>query len=688
LNKLRKILVFGVGGPTPRSFVRSIKESQEAFQYTFIGVDSNYLAYGLYSKELFYNTYLVPDCEDNDYWDIINQIIETEQIDAAIVLPEKEVLEWSKNYSTKLKRPIKYMLPDYNLVFNLVNKHRLYELLEGTEFVPKFLNIDTDNYNYNEICNKLTKEFWIRAPDGSSGLAAKKIANEADLHKWFMLNPTIDSYLASEFLPKRNIGCILLYHENELISASCFERVNYIMSKVAPSGITGNVSYAKLLNESSIIEFSRNALEFISKQLKAPLNGPFTVDIKEDYESKLKITEINVRYIAPVSCFAAGGANIPLDHLQILFNKYTKPKPYIHQFDEGLVFHREVDFTPILMQEKDLLQNKDKTHCLDIKKNILITSVGRRVSLMNFFKEESRKGYFAKVLCADANSLQSSACQLNPDSIIDLVPLTQSNYKEKLLDIVKNQNIGLIIPTIDTELAILSDMKNTLQEHGCTVIVSERQFVETCENKEKTAELFLKFGIKTPKILDKNKLNFPCFVRPRCGSLSKNAFSIPTVKHLSQAILDDPNNVFTEYFSNLEYNEYTVDMYYSNDNRLCMAVPRRRIEVRGGEISKGITHKLNTLLKEIQKMAVLPGAVGVITAQFFVHKISKEVYGIEINARFGGGYPLSYFAGANYPKMLIEEYFGGQKHIFSENWKEDILFLRYDSEVSFYSKNV
>jgi carbamoyl-phosphate synthase large subunit len=67
--------------------------------------------------------------------------------------------------------------------------------------------------------------------------------------------------------------------------------------------------------------------------------------------------------------------------------------------------------------------------------------------------------------------------------------------------------------------------------------------------------------------------------------------------------------------------------------------------------------------------------------QLFFHRLSGSILGIEINPRFGGGYPLSYRAGANFPAMLIEEYYLQNSIEYSDHWESDLLMLRYDDEV-------
>ncbi|NIT57796.1 MAG: hypothetical protein GWN00_16685, partial [Aliifodinibius sp.] len=121
------------------------------------------------------------------------------------------------------------------------------------------------------------------------------------------INPKVDEFIATEYLSGRNMACKMLYFNDELKRTACAERVNYIMAKVAPSGITGNTSFGRLINEPNLIELSRKALETVASQIDCQLNGIFTVDYKEDSRGFPKITEINVRHVAFTSSMAAGG---------------------------------------------------------------------------------------------------------------------------------------------------------------------------------------------------------------------------------------------------------------------------------------------------------------------------------------------------------------------------------------------
>ena len=352
------VLVTGVGGPTPRSFVRAVKlqDNKELSSIRFVGADCNPLAYGLYDKSLFDAHYLLPRADEDDYWPRINSIIKKEKIEAAVVLPEVEVLEWTKSHAEKLTRKLKVHLPDYKLAKTLVNKHRLHEHLGNTEWVPRYRRVDPESYDYDVLSNEVGEVFWIRSTEGSSGLGSLKIESGSALEQWISINREVKEFIATEYLPGRNMACKMLYFDGKLKRTACAERVEYIMAKVAPSGITGNTSFGRLINEPGLIEISEKALELIAKKTGSLLNGIFTVDFKEDFEDKPKITEINIRHVAFTSSIAAGGANLPADTLRAMIAGNGKEIDRIdYTYSKPLIFLRDVDSLPIVMEESELL---------------------------------------------------------------------------------------------------------------------------------------------------------------------------------------------------------------------------------------------------------------------------------------------------------------------------------------------
>ena len=196
------------------------------------------------------------------------------------------------------------------------------------------------------------------------------------------------------------------------------------------------------------------------------------------------------------------------------------------------------------------------------------------------------------------------------------------------------QNICLLIPTIDSELLILAEERKRLASAGIMVLVSDAELVSFCRDKRQTVNLFSSIGIDSPAILDPQSLSYPCFVRPISGSSSKGVRSIPSALHLSTFEKDDPNNLFQEFVPST-WQEYSVDCWFSRDSRLISMVPRERIETRGGEISKGVTRRGAVLSLLRPSLERLQSACGCLTVQVFR---SDQILGIE-STGFGGGYP-------------------------------------------------
>lgn len=317
-------------------------------------------------------------------------------------------------------------------------------------------------------------------------------------------------------------------------------------------------------------------------------------------------------------------------------------------------------------------------------KNILITSAGKRVVLVQIFQRTLKDlGLDAKVYTTDMKPEMTPAGIVS-DGCIKVSRCTADCYIDELLKICKDKNIGVIIPTIDTELLILSQNKLRFDENGIGLVVSDNEFVKVCRDKRNTKEYFAKLGIAVPKALDKYHPVFPMFAKPYDGSLSINLHVIRKQEELTKDILEDPKLIFMEYIDKQEYKEFTVDMYYGKDDKVKGIVPRERIEIRAGEINKGITRKNYILQFLKERMDCLPGVRGCICIQLFYRETDNDIKGIEINPRFGGGFPLSYYAKANFAEYVIREYLLGESMDYSDAWLDNTLMLRYDNDVIVY----
>jgi hypothetical protein len=357
MNSPLNLLITGVGGPTPRSFARALRAFGKSGPYRLFGTDINPLAIGLYQRELFEECFLTPPSSSPDYWDYTTHLIEKLKIDVAVVLPEVEVAEWSRRQS-QLGLPCKALIPDTRLTDLLMDKAVMSEVLAPHGLVPSSLVVSLDDAELAaKVDAALNYPFWVRSATGSSGLGSFKVTDFAMLEHWLKINRGVEKFLASEFLPGRNLACKLLFYKGQLLRAACAERVKYIMAKTSPSGITGNTSFGRLITDPKVVERAVSAIDVVFKHTGAPRHGFFTVDLKEDSAGQPLVTEINIRHVAFTSAFAAGGANLCEDTIRLLTDDpHFDRQFHAYSFPPGTIFLRDVDSLPIVMNEAELLR--------------------------------------------------------------------------------------------------------------------------------------------------------------------------------------------------------------------------------------------------------------------------------------------------------------------------------------------
>lgn len=309
-------------------------------------------------------------------------------------------------------------------------------------------------------------------------------------------------------------------------------------------------------------------------------------------------------------------------------------------------------------------------------KNILITSAGRRVSLVRNFQDTLKKyNPNGKVYTTDMNPFLSSACQIS-DGFLEVPRVTDKNYLNILKEYCIANDISIVVPTIDTELHILSSAKAEFLRDGIFLAVSSSKICETFYLKDLTERFFVENGFDTPRsIEDINTCSYPIFAKLNNSSCSIGAqivYTPETARELSR----NNSYIFQEF---IRGKEFTVDVFINKKGDVVSIVPRQRIEVRAGEVSKARTVKDQKIIKAVKELCEkLDGAYGCITVQLF--ESDDRIIFIEINPRFGGGYPLSFLSGANFAEYLIKDFLGIDLK-YSEEWQDNLIMLRYDAEV-------
>jgi carbamoyl-phosphate synthase large subunit len=314
---------------------------------------------------------------------------------------------------------------------------------------------------------------------------------------------------------------------------------------------------------------------------------------------------------------------------------------------------------------------------------LLLTSAGRRVELLQCFRADAEAmGIDLEVLACDLKPEWSSACHL-ADRRFAVPRATDAGYVDAIFDICQAYDVGLVVPTIDPELLPLALARERFQASGAHIAVSAAPLIEMARDKLATADFLKANGIPSPltmpaeAVLDKpDQWQWPLIVKARSGSASRGF-------RLVERPGDFPDPAATEPLvaqQRLIGVEYTVNLYFDSDGALRAAIPHERVAIRAGEVEKGVTRRVPQLIAIAREMAeVLPEPGGALCFQAIVDaQGAASVF--EINARFGGGFPLAHHAGARFSRWLMEERLG-LNSTAHDNWREGVAMMRYDAAV-------
>jgi carbamoyl-phosphate synthase large subunit len=286
------------------------------------------------------------------------------------------------------------------------------------------------------------------------------------------------------------------------------------------------------------------------------------------------------------------------------------------------------------------------------KLNVLFTSAGRRVELLRAFRAAyGSLELEGNIIALDIDPL-APALQMADRRY--LIPrLDDPAFIPSLVEICRIEQVGLVYPLIDWDIQLLADHRDEIEKTGARVAVVSSQAASLTADKWETFKFYSKLGIPTPRSwlperLDQEKLAYPLFIKPRFGSAGHNTFKIRNARELAFFLDYVPKPVVQEFIAGPEI---TNDVVCHLDGEVLAVVSRRRIEVRWGEVAKGVTLHDPRVEAVCVKIARELPAAGPITVQCILQD-GRPVF-TEINSRLGGGAPLAIQAGVDFPRMLL-----------------------------------
>lgn len=329
--------------------------------------------------------------------------------------------------------------------------------------------------------------------------------------------------------------------------------------------------------------------------------------------------------------------------------------------------------------------------------NILFTCAGRRNYLINYFKEALNGN--GKVFATD---MQLTAPALvDADVAIQVPGIYSKEYISSLIEIIKKHKIDAVISLNDLELPILSSVKEEIEKLGTKVIVSNEDAINIAFDKWVTVKFLEKNGLKTPKTfidfeeakkaIEIGELKFPLVVKPRWGSASigidfpedlvelELAYQLQTIRLkrtiLAEASKEDINHaiLIQEKIPGIEYG---MDVLNDFEGNYVGTFVREKLQMRSGETDKAISIVDNRFNEIGRTIGENLKHIGNLDCDVFEH--DGELYVLELNPRFGGGYPFSHEAGNNTAAIYIEWLKGNNNISEYSNYKQGVMFSKCD----------
>ena len=320
--------------------------------------------------------------------------------------------------------------------------------------------------------------------------------------------------------------------------------------------------------------------------------------------------------------------------------------------------------------------------------NLLFTSVGRRVELLRAFKSAYQalelEGH---IIGLDVDPIAPAINTVDRPYIVPRI--SHSDYLETLCQICRRERVDLIFPLIDPDIPFLAQHRQRLAKTGAKVVVVPEESAAIAADKWQTGQFFLNLNLATPaswlpEQINSIRASYPLFIKPRNGSASNHAYKVNNERELKFFIDSVPDPIIQEYLTGPEI---TNDVVCDLNGNIISVVSRRRIEVRWGEVAKGVTIYDPKVTEACITISQALHTIGPITVQCIMK--DGVPHFTEINARVGGGAPLGIAAGADWPKWLLARFAGIPLEIPSlGSYARGLYLSRFDESFFFTEAHV
>ncbi len=252
-----------------------------------------------------------------------------------------------------------------------------------------------------------------------------------------------------------------------------------------------------------------------------------------------------------------------------------------------------------------------------------------------------------------------------------------SRFVDRLLEICRKEECGLIFAGHDAELLPLSQHAERFRSEGIVPAVSSPDVITTCDDKLATCAFLRAHGFPVPetkRLSEYTGFHCPVVLKPqRGGARSRNTFVARSSKEFSlyRELVDPANCVVQEYIEGDEYTCGSVTL----DNTCLGVIVMRRI-LRDGDTYKAFVEHPSPLEPVVRSIVGALRPFGACNIQLRVRNGQPFVF--EINARCSGTTASRALAGFNEPGIIADYLFNNTVPAYTIR---EISVLRYWKEL-------
>jgi carbamoyl-phosphate synthase large subunit len=304
--------------------------------------------------------------------------------------------------------------------------------------------------------------------------------------------------------------------------------------------------------------------------------------------------------------------------------------------------------------------------------NVLLTCVGRRNLFVKKFK--NAVGLHGKVLACDSSD--AAPALLDADLRFRVPSMDHPAYYDTLIDICAEHRVRLLVSVNDLELGGLSSLVNRFRAVGTVALVSSSEVIATCQDKWAAYRWLQAHDISTPRTyltcddahraLGEGMVQFPLVIKPRWGTSSIGVERVHNEHELRLAHEWGQIQVRRAIFARasqaapdqcmivqewVDGQEHGLDIINDLNGNHVATLARRKLAMRAGNTDRAISVNDPQFDRLGKHMGQRLGHVGPLDCDVILGDRGCQV--IDLNPRFGGGYPFSHFAGADVPAALV-----------------------------------